>query len=941
MCSGPLKQVQELTQKGVNMNEGHIMDEPSDVRRSPLIVAIKEGHEDVALELLSTGADIHVKDEDGRTALHWACKKGLEEVVETLISIGSQVDEQDMFGLTPVMLAADSSKTELSLHLVRAGASCEGLSEDHMKFLFCCACHEAQSDLTAVRTLLEEGCTVGILSKEEQEELFLHACCKGDMIVVEHLIGHGCSVSCLSFDGYTPLMLAAQEGHEEVVQKLILAGANLGMQDEQGNTALHYAAVHRHIQCGINLAEGGASVSVKNKSFETPLALAKDDFKEAILQAMSYKTRKIISIIGNAAGGKSTLVTSLQSESKVFSQLGRVDDKPRQTAGIDTVTHHSQSFGEVLFLDFAGRHQYSGPHQTFLESLLSITGISVTILLVVNVTEEEDAILYQLHRWLIPLVLMATPANPRVIIVGSFLDKAMSKEGATTKLTKCIEATRRDLKELPLEIVGSCLLNCCQPQSEGMDQLCRFLREIPIPESTHKQYSLPWVLSQIRSFFKAPAVQLQELSEWIQDNKDRLPRTLPPPEEVCQDLSAAGHALYLPNKEDSAKSWLVVDLPIILQTVYGTLFSQTKVVINEFGLLPCQYLAELFPDMHQEKIEQLLISLKFCIPVDPSLLKMERMQLSETEEASRWLFIPALISANPPQPTSEGLPQQRIHSLCWQLKASKKHFISAHVLQSILLHLAPHFIEKQDQKMVVQQQRHCRIWRNGIAWQPIVGMDITVQISKERIQVVTSSIKSADKLCQYLIDVIRDIISIVRQLSPKLAATAYIVHPPNLDALYKSAHVSSKKLYPMESVQSLVSNGEQHISLEKSNRTAIAISDLFGGRTPSLEDIGSINWTEPEQIHLQSSNESSGAQRLQPVQSELVCVYVCVCVHTCVRACMCMCVSVCVHEVCVLIKQRWAVSQHIFMNFHAFMLNLHSGTIWNDFVDKEEWGHFY
>ena len=118
VCSGALKQVQELTQKEVDMNEGHIMHEPSDVRRLPLIGTIEEGHEDVALELLSVGVDIHVKDEDGRTALHWACEKGLEEVVETLISLGSQVDERDMFGLTPVMLAADSSKTEISLHLV-------------------------------------------------------------------------------------------------------------------------------------------------------------------------------------------------------------------------------------------------------------------------------------------------------------------------------------------------------------------------------------------------------------------------------------------------------------------------------------------------------------------------------------------------------------------------------------------------------------------------------------------------------------------------------------------------------------------------------------------------------------------------------------------------------------------------------------------------------
>ena len=44
-------------------------------------------------------------------------------------------------------------------------------------------------------------------------------------------------------------------------------------------------------------------------------------------------------------------------------------------------------------------------------------------------------------------------------------------------------------------------------------------------------------------------------------------------------------------------------------------------------------------------------------------------------------------------------------------------------------------------------------------------------------------------------------------------------------------------------------------------------------------------------------------------------------------------------SVCVLIEQRWAASQYILMNVHAFVLNLHSGTIWSDFVDKEEWGY--
>ena len=87
----------------------------------------------------------------------------------------------------------------------------------------------------------------------------------------------------------------------------------------------------------------------------------------------------------------------------------------------------------------------------FLESLLSKPGVSMTLLLVVKMTEKEDAILHQLHHWLTPVALMATPASPpQVIIIGSFLDKVKAKEGATAKLTKCLEISRQDLEDLPL-----------------------------------------------------------------------------------------------------------------------------------------------------------------------------------------------------------------------------------------------------------------------------------------------------------------------------------------------------------------------------------------------------------------------------------------------------------------------------------------------------------
>ena len=72
----------------------------------------------------------------------------------------------------------------------------------------------------------------------------------------------------------------------------------------------------------------------------------------------------------------------------------------------------------------------------------------MTLLLVVKMTEEEDDILHQLHRWLTPVALMATPASPpQVIIIGSFLDKVKSKDEATAQLIKCILACKKILEE--------------------------------------------------------------------------------------------------------------------------------------------------------------------------------------------------------------------------------------------------------------------------------------------------------------------------------------------------------------------------------------------------------------------------------------------------------------------------------------------------------------
>ena len=250
-------------------------------------------------------------------------------------------------------------------------------------------------------------------------------------------------------------------------------------------------------------------------------------------------------------------------------------------------------------------------------------------------------------------------------------------------------------------------------------------------------------------------------------------------------------------------------------------------------------------------VQQLLISLEFCLPVDPSLLKLELSKLTQSEETRGWLFFPALISAKPPQSTQKPHPQQSVRNLCWQLKTFKKHSISARLLQTILLRLAAHFVVKQHNEVGVRQHC-CSIWWNGIEWQSSKGIDITVHIIHNRvIQVMGASEVSPGKSFQYLTEVISDILSTLQRFSPKLGAEAYIVHPPRTVTSPEDVTAPPpKELFPVEGIRSSYKDGFS-LSLPDSNSNRcerVGIIDLFGGCIPSLKNVGRINWTcaEPQ-----------------------------------------------------------------------------------------------
>jgi ankyrin repeat protein len=79
--------------------------------------------------------------------------------------------------------------------------------------------------------------------------------------------GHDCT-------GATPLMTAAYRGHEAIVARLIASGADLEAKDEEGQTALMFASNAGQLGVVRGLFSGGADVNARDKEGSTPLMFA-------------------------------------------------------------------------------------------------------------------------------------------------------------------------------------------------------------------------------------------------------------------------------------------------------------------------------------------------------------------------------------------------------------------------------------------------------------------------------------------------------------------------------------------------------------------------------------------------------------------------------------------------------------------------------------------
>lgn len=266
--------------------------------------------------LLGYGVDFDNRSYDGKTALMIAAERGYTEIASALIKKGAEIDAIEDCGnwlipnyepgmednwaesqdlRTALALAVEHGHTTIVAELLKAGANINILGSKK-RLPIDIAIQEGYTEI--IELLLNAGAVAATGSIDSSPAALLGASKQGNLNVLKSSLRAGVSPDTSEpgksqYDLYeleewqfpfdtscykTALMFAAQRGHLEIVEHLILAGANINLNDQPGEnlgkTPLMYAAEAGHTKIVELLIKSGAIINARDRMSRTALGYA-------------------------------------------------------------------------------------------------------------------------------------------------------------------------------------------------------------------------------------------------------------------------------------------------------------------------------------------------------------------------------------------------------------------------------------------------------------------------------------------------------------------------------------------------------------------------------------------------------------------------------------------------------------------------------------------
>ncbi len=288
---GNLAVTRLLLEKGADVEPRRDSEMPA------IYKAAEAGHFAVVNELLLFHANPNapVRSRLGQTALFPAAFRGHNKVVEVLLRRGADVRVRDKDGRTPLLyLASEKEKAKWNMDTMRllidGGANLEARDNIGRTALLWAA---TNGNLQLVEALFDGSlgrhAIADVSAANNRGRSALHMAAEDNFEdMVRLLLKRKADPNATSDGGWTPLHNAAQNGHAGVVEQLLAAHANVNAELSNGMTALHWAAFNGHeavVELLLRCDE--TNLDIKDSFDRTPMLCAAERFHRNIVNMLS------------------------------------------------------------------------------------------------------------------------------------------------------------------------------------------------------------------------------------------------------------------------------------------------------------------------------------------------------------------------------------------------------------------------------------------------------------------------------------------------------------------------------------------------------------------------------------------------------------------------------------------------------------------------------
>ena len=212
------------------VNAGTKLNISNALGETPLMLAILNKQHKITQTLLKAGASVDIRDKNGNTALILAAKMGLADEVEKLLNQGADISTGNHEGRSALWYGADTAKIEIARMLLNKGALPNTVdTSGHAPITR--AILSQQPSIASL--LIKHGSNLEYRTKSSRNTLLMLASHVGSLSIAQLLIDEDIALDNRNIQGDTALLIATKRKFPEIVKILLTRGANPNLRNKK------------------------------------------------------------------------------------------------------------------------------------------------------------------------------------------------------------------------------------------------------------------------------------------------------------------------------------------------------------------------------------------------------------------------------------------------------------------------------------------------------------------------------------------------------------------------------------------------------------------------------------------------------------------------------------------------------------------------------------